>query len=239
MPDFSITDIHSHIIWGVDDGSESKDMSLEMIRMSVKQGVGRIICTPHFSPQFHRYTNETVTERFESLKESVAGECELYLGQEIFAGSEALEKLSKGELFPLAGSKYVLIEFYPWETIYNIRQMVREVVMMSYHPVLAHIERYKALNDISEVASLAGQGAYMQINFSSIAGSFWDKSASYCRNVLENGLVSFLGTDMHDTKKRSPRLTAALKWMDKNLDEDYVADICSRNIDKMIKNERI
>ncbi|MCR4584350.1 MAG: protein tyrosine phosphatase [Lachnospiraceae bacterium] len=239
MEDIKVTDIHSHLIWGVDDGSRSLDMSLEMIRMGAAQGVSRIFCTPHFSSQFHAYTNENIKRKFEILREKAAGECELYLGQEIFAGSEVPDMLREGRLLTMANSRYVLVEFYPWENFYNMVKLVREMVMDSYRPILAHIERYKELSDLGKVEALIEQGAYMQMNLSDISGKFLDKTAAYCRNALENGLIHFLGTDMHDTAKRTPRLTEALKWMDKKLDEDYVRDICTRNADKIINDQRL
>ncbi len=235
----SMTDIHSHLIWGVDDGSRSLDLSLEMIRMSVAQGVGRIVCTPHYSEQFHGYDKAQALEKFEQLKAAVGDECELYLGQEIFGSEGMLQKLADGELLTMGGKNYVLMEFYPWESVYNIQRMVREVEMLSYHPILAHIERYEALADEKKVMELMEQGAYMQINCSDICGHLFDRTAAYCKRLLESGLVHFLGTDMHDTKHRAPKVKTALKWMNSNLDDEYVAEICSLNADKMLRGERI
>ena len=234
-----LTDVHSHLIWGVDDGSKSLEMSLEMIGMSVKQGVERIICTPHYSEQFHYYDKAQIIDKFEQLKKVVGDECELHLGQEIFGTEYVLKKLADGELFTMAGSSYVLIEFYPWESWSGIQRMVRDVQMMSYTPVLAHIERYEALLDESRVMELIDRGAYMQVNYPDISGGFFDKTAGYCRRVLEAGLVHFLGTDMHDTKRRPPKVSAAVKWLTSNLDEEYVTEICSLNADKMIRGEKI
>ncbi len=234
-----IIDIHSHILFGLDDGSKSLEESLAMIRADCSQGVDGIIATPHFSQHYNRYSCEKARERLELLAKEIGDECRLYLGQEIFYSEYTLEALKRGELMGMAGSRYVLVEFYPWESFYNIQYAIRELCLQSYRPIIAHVERFEALRDESRIRELTGQGAYIQMNFDSLEGGFFNKDAAWCKGVLEDGLVHFLGSDMHNRGSRAPKLTKAVKWIDRHLDEDYARALLFGNALKMIEDKRI
>lgn len=236
-------DIHSHVLYGLDDGSQSLEQSIDMLRLSYEQGVRHVIATPHYSKQFKPYSKERAEEvRLEleaAAKSNIAEDMEISLGQELFFTERTLERLSEGTLITMGDSRYVLIEFYPWESYYEIQKAVRELRSMGYRPILAHIERFEALADEDNVFELTEMGAYMQMNYGSISGSIFDKTASYCRKMLKNGAIHFLGTDMHNTDSRAPKLNAAIKWMKSHLNDEYLEDICWNNAVKMLKNERI
>lgn len=111
------TDIHSHILPGMDDGSANLEESLEMLRMAASQGFRNFIATPHYSPLYRNLCPDRIREQCAWLegkaKASVQEEIRIYPGQELFYEDGLEEKLDEGKLLTLADSSYVLIEFAP------------------------------------------------------------------------------------------------------------------------------
>ena len=150
-------DIHCHILPEVDDGSSSMQESLMMLRMAVGQGIGAVIATPHYSQRYKNVSPERICQLCSMLeaeaRSNIAPEFKIYSGQEIYSDG-VLDKLGRGELLTLAGSPYVLLEFLPNVAYSYLYQVLKEMVLSQYHPVLAHVERYGVLWDTG-----AGGGA--------------------------------------------------------------------------------
>ena len=104
---------------------------------------------------------------------------------------------------------------------------------------MAHIERYQALREVERVEELAGFGACMKMNYGPIGGKWYSETTRWCRDVLKEGLIDFLGTDMHNTGTRQPETDKAMVWMEKHLDKGYIQDITYRNPGKILKNEKL
>lgn len=236
-------DIHSHILPGLDDGSDSMETSLEMLRTAYERGISFFAATPHYSMRYGEYEKEDVYENCRVLQEKartkISDQICIYPGQEILFTQDALEMLDQGKLLTLAGSHYLLVEFYTGAEYSVFKRAVRELTMRSFRPVIAHVERYEALDEESRVEELIDAGCLIQMNYGSINGKLFDRRARHCRKLLEAGLVHFLGTDMHNTGARSPRIEEACKWMEKHLDEEYLSDIQCRNAGKLINDKRI
>ncbi len=240
----NMIDVHSHIIPGLDDGSKSYEESLEMLKEAYSQGISTVIATPHLSPIFRKYSTETAKERFKKLEEQVRGlpglsDMELYLGQEVFWCEEGEERIRDGEFLTMAGSSYVLIEFFPDTAFYEIVRAVRETLTYGYTPVLAHVERFFALGELSKVSEIRGMGARIQMNYRSVSGGFFDKRAAFCRKLLKAGVIDLMGTDMHDMDSRKPETSEAVRWMEKHLDQGYCQRLLRGNAKRIIQNERI
>ena len=227
-------DIHSHIIYGVDDGARTLDEALELVSKAAAQGVTDIIATPHYYLR-HPSDPETIRERLEELKEQTRAhdlEVNLYEGNEVLWFDSMPEKLKSGEIIPLAGSRYTLVEFYPGESYRTILNAVRKLREAGYRPIIAHAERFEALadNGLSEVIR---QGAYIQLSVEPFGGSFLNPVTRFCRNAAKDGEVHFLGSDMHRTDKRPPVLNAGLKWIEKHCPEsEEVVSLNAGNIPK-------
>src|SRR5699024_535127 len=111
MPEKGLFDIHCHIIPSVDDGADTREEAVRMLRMEYRQGVRKIIATPHFRRRMFETPLEQIKEQFEILKEDaagVAGDLELYLGCEFHTNMEMVEMLRTGQIMTMAGSRYVL-----------------------------------------------------------------------------------------------------------------------------------
>lgn len=232
-----IFDIHTHILPGVDDGSDSMQTTMEMLKMAYRQGVRAVMATPHGSAS--RVSPSRCRELLEEIREQTQKEfpdLTLYLGEEVYYSRESVHHLNSGKLIPMAGTSYVLTE-YPYTISYReLYSAVRELVWARYRPILAHIERYSCLRDSDCAEELTECGAYMQMNFSSIGGSCLNATARWCRRQLTAGRIHFLGSDMHNLKTRRPELGKALVWMERHLEEEYLEEILWGNAEKMVRD---
>lgn len=236
-------DIHSHILPGFDDGAGSLEESLKMLQMAAEQGFRKFIATPHYSRQYRNLCPEKIREQCawleEKAKASVQAEIRIYPGQELFYEDGLLQKLEEGKLLTLADSSYVLMEFaysIPYTELYRALQRVR---LAGLSPVLAHAERYPALWEEGQFPELIEAGILIQVNYGSLEGTFLEKQARLCRRLLERGEAHFLGTDMHDARRRPPRAEKTFAWMEKHLSGEQIEALCRGNAEKLLKNESI
>ena len=108
-----MTDIHSHVIPFVDDGSKDLGDSIQMLKKAYEIGVNKVFCTPHYRKPYNRSAS-SITRHFEELKQALENEnipIKLFLGQEIYAEDNIVELLENGTVLTMNGTKYVLIEF--------------------------------------------------------------------------------------------------------------------------------
>lgn len=236
-----MTDIHSHVLPGVDDGASSMKETMRLLKAAGDQGITRVIATPHYSGRFR---NDD-PDRIRDLVHQVNAEARkrrirvrVYPGQEILYSEEAAELLRQGKLLTLGDSRYVLLEFYPPESYLTISRAVLEMAQEGYFPVLAHAERYEALRTSEKMASIRKQGAYIQMNYRSVEGSLFDEKTRRCRKMLRNGLVDFMGTDMHNMRSRAPRTEEAVRWMRAHLKEEQFHGLVKRNAEYILADER-
>jgi protein-tyrosine phosphatase len=140
-----------------------------------------------------------------------------------------LEKIQAGEVISLADSNYILLEFSPEISYSALFRALREVAMTSYFPVLAHVERYQCMREEGRIEEVRALGVMLQMNYAHIGGKWYDADTKWCRKMLRENLIDLLGTDMHNCQDRGPRMDAAMEWMKKHLDEEYLEQITTLN----------
>lgn len=221
-----IIDIHSHILPGLDDGASSESESIQMLKLAAKQGVTAVIATPHYSPEYSGKSPDEIRKMCVRLEQKaravIQPEFHIYSGQEILYNQDVPEKLQMGELLTLADSRYVLVEFMPWVPYSEIQRCVRTLTQYQYRPVLAHVERYDVLRKKGRPEELIDMGALFQMNYRRISGKWYEETTRWCRKMLKQEKIHFLGTDMHNTKERRPSIDAAYVWMSKHLETSYI-----------------
>ncbi len=234
-----IIDIHSHILPTLDDGALNEKESLKMLRMAAKQGITGVIATPHYSPEYPNRKPQEIRKMCEDLEKkaqaTIRGDFRIYPGQEILYSQDILRLLEKGEILTLGDSSWVLIEFMPWVPYSEIQRSVRALTLKHYRPVLAHVERYGVLREKGRIEELIQMGAFLQMNYRRIGGKWYEETTRWCRKMLKQKYIHFLGTDMHNTKERKPAIDEAMKWMNKCLEPGYLKRIIYSNASRMIK----
>ena len=237
-------DIHCHALYGVDDGSADLEESLAMLRRAADEGIGKIILTPHQKPDRRCVSMEGLQKRIEALQEAAEGEgipIRLYPGGELFYRAGLEEELEAGTLPTLAGSGYVLVEFYPQEQYPYLRDGLYRLLAAGYSPVLAHAERYaEVCRKKGRLEELLDMGCYCQVNASSLTGEqgFGMKQLSW--RLVKEGLVHFVATDAHRAKGgRSPQLSKCAAMLEKRCGSDAAARLLYENARKVLEDEEI
>ena len=199
-----MTDIHSHILPFVDDGSDSVEKSLQLVKTLAEQGVKRIILTPHFKKSAFETETAKIKEVFNDFCNSVKNlglGVELYLGQEIFFNDSVYDLFSEGKLLTINDSKYVLLEFDYFQ-FQDVEDYVYNLKVMGYVPVIAHVERYTYL-DVKSMMSLSKMGALLQVNSACILGKYGKKLQKKVFSLIKAGCVDFIASDMHYDRQTS------------------------------------
>lgn len=229
-----ITDMHCHVLPGVDDGPSTIEESIAVLREAKRQGVSAMIVTPHFHPGRYMVSAHQVHQTIEWVREELADkgiDIRLIPGQECYYYSGLLRELDAGNVLTMGGTEYVLVEFEPSVLYSIIQHAVRELFGSGYRPIVAHYERYQCLNGREDrLEELRSQGAMLQINFDRLL----DKEGFFRRNqwrrLLREGFVDFLGSDTHGMGFRPLHIKQAVAWMRAEVDPKLTHVILERNI---------
>ncbi len=191
-----MTDCHSHLLPGVDDGVGTLDESLRILDMMEKHGVRKVWLTPHIMEDI---PNETVTlqEKFQELKRSYNGTLELALAAEYMMDNLFEERLGKNDLLPLGeNGDHLLVETSYFSPPMGLKNILLRIKSKGYHPVLAHPERY-AYMDESDYRQLKDMGVKFQINLPSIAGMYGNRIKKKAMFLMREQAIAYIGTDIH------------------------------------------
>ena len=208
-----MTDIHTHILPGVDDGAATLQESLDMLKSCQEQGVDTVVLTPHFYPWKESLDAflERREEAFQKLTEA-AGETmpRLVLGAEV-AWCPNLDKMSQISKLTMGKSNRLLLEMpmTSWsETM--LEEVYRLYAITGVEPILAHVERYTKLQRSGQIEALKQMGVTMQLSAHMFLSPMKRRRA---RSLLRTGNW-LIGSDCHDPKLRPPCLGAAVKWVE-------------------------
>lgn len=237
-----MTDIHCHILPGFDDGSPSVGESVRMAEMAYASGIRRTVATPHFSALNGdiRRASEEIGRLFASLTEAVDGagiSLKLYLGAEVLCTPEIPRLLSKGLIPTVAGTDYVLTEFFfdaPTEYMDN---MLDEIRSIGFIPIIAHPERYGAAQeDTTVLAGWFGKGYIIQMNKGSMLGAFGRHVRAAALRIAEAGLVHVIASDAHGSERRTPHMAEIYGFISENFSEEYAELLLDRNPGRIVRN---
>ena len=196
-------DFHSHILPGIDDGATDLNNAVELATALKDWGFERVTCTPHITNKF-RNTPETIRPVFESLQEElyIRGiSLDLKMSAEYRIVPETWpEILDKGWLMPIE-DRFILTElpiFNP-EDIGNLNPLeeFKKVISLGLTPLLPHPERYFYL-DRDDLMRFIDAGVKIQSNYGSLAGLYGEEAKLNAMKLIDEGLVSYYGTDMHN-----------------------------------------
>ena len=198
------TDVHSHLVPGVDDGSRTVDDSLAMIKRMVDLGYRKFITTPHISETYYPNTLKGLRARFAVLEKAVKTEfdgVEIKLGAEYMVDQALLGMLKKGEDL-LSWNGFLLIE----TSFYNLTMLFDEVLFeiqsRNLIPVYAHPERYVYYkNKWDRLAKIKSQGVWFQTNIGSFSGLYGKPVQKMARAMLSRGWIDFIGSDLHNIEQ--------------------------------------
>ena len=245
-----IVDIHSHVLPGVDDGAVSVDETIAMLRIAYDAGTRKIVATPHmFLDLFHNNDFVHILDRFEQLKSELEScqeafpflqDIHLYSGAENFASPEFLTALEQGCVLTLNGSRYLLVEFPPVLAFSQIQIVIEKVVATGYTPVIAHPERYRAIQKDPSRAELFEQmGCVVQVNADSVRGRAGSRARQCSLSLLQAGRVDVIASDGHRLRWRPPNLGRVLRRLEEKYTKDDIAGWLMENPGRILANKRL
>ena len=237
------TDLHNHCLPEVDDGADSMEESLQMLRISEKNGVHQIIATPHYHYRRGHAPAERIRQKVCDLNEEAA---EQGIGVTVFPGNEIcychdiVELLEAGKVLTMAESRYVLVEFSPEIPYESLRAGLYRVYAGGYQPILAHADRVNTLTDRPDrLAELCDMGICVQVNIGSVRSDSTRHVRKFVKNALEHGLVHFLATDAHHEDRRTPDMAEDIRCLKKKYGEGLLRELMAENPAKVIAVEMI
>lgn len=236
-------DMHCHILPGVDDGASDLEEAIEMAKIAQSEGIRKIVNTSHFHPEFKYKMGEGLINeigKFNLVLKENNIDIEVLLGNEIYYSDEVIENLKELEFHTLNDSRYLLIEFSPMNVPKNLANVVYEIKLKGYIPILAHVERYNSIMENPNIIyDCIKEGAIIQVNASSILGKHGKEIKKISDILLDNDMVHIIASDAHGSERRRPQLKGAYDFVKSKYSEDVAKNLFINNQSLIISNEDI
>ena len=235
-------DIHSHILYEIDDGSESIDESINIIKQAIDNGYTDIILTPHYR-RIQKYTknNKVKKELFNNLLKEVKKEklkINLYLGNEITVDEDLFYYLDTDQVLTLNDSKYILLELPFTGRIKYLDDLFDELLNKGYIPIVPHPERYHDYK-IEDYVKWNKLGILFQGNIETLYGGYGKKNQLILEKMLKMHLISFMGSDIHKDYHLTYKRDIKNKLKELLDDSKMIQELVDININKVIKNMEV
>jgi protein-tyrosine phosphatase len=216
-------DLHTHVIFGLDDGAATLDMSVEMCRQSVADGVEVLVATPHRVNGVH--PDVPVAElqrRLYEIRTVVGDSVRLELGCELHVTHTLVEDIRSGHAPTIAGGPWVLIEFPPLQVPHGIENAIYELASSGYKLLVAHPERNRDVQRrMGRFINLMELGLYCQLDAASVLGRFGKEAMEAARFLLDCNRAHAIASDCHSPTRRRPRLSEAFRAARNQVGEEY------------------
>lgn len=197
---FFQTDIHCHLAPGIDDGQRDASRAADLVAHEVKWGIKRVFCTPHITEGRFENTPETIKAAFDKLQKAVQQTgitVALDYSAEHRLDRFFQQQLDAGKIRTLPGG-FILVENSFMQEAWNLDQILFDLQVKGFKPVLVHPERYSYYyGNTSRYDTLHKAGTLFQINLLSLAGYYGKDEKRMAELLIERGLVDFVATDMH------------------------------------------
>lgn len=195
------TDMHSHLLPGIDDGAPDVEESIELIRGMLALGFKKFITTPHIYTDIYPNNAQTIREAHTLLQQRLVQEgmeVTVHAAAEYYMDEHFDAWLQKGEPLLTLHRNWVLVEFSFVAPPMDLDNKIFNLQMAGYQPVLAHPERYGYLHrKKAQYHRFKDQGCLLQVNVLSLAGYYGSSVKDAAQWMVSEGLVDLLGTDLH------------------------------------------
>lgn len=234
-----LIDWHSHVLPGIDDGSQTVEESIVLLKALSSQGVHTVVATPHYNAD-QESVESFLQRRSESLRNLSKGFCsenlKILLGAEVryYPGISRLEEIGK---LKIEGSRLLLLEMprSKW-TEYTLRELEELSGSGDTIPILAHIERYLSFQTDSILHRLYECGILMQVNAPFFTGFFTRKKAL---RLLGESKIHLVGSDCHNMIGRPPMLDQAFQCIEKRFGTDFICQMNEFGSSMLVQNSNI
>jgi tyrosine-protein phosphatase YwqE len=202
LPSFFKTDLHSHLLPELDDGVKTLEESLKVILTFQGLGLTKAITTPHIMSDYYKNNPEGIRQKLEVVKNYLTQhnvDFELEAAAEYYFDETLLDLIQSGNEVLTFGDNFFLFETNTFAEPLMLDDLIFQLKVKNFKPVLAHPERYQYLqNNLDRVDDLINRGVLMQINSLSLIGFYSKPIQQVARQLVENKMVHFLGSDCHN-----------------------------------------
>lgn len=197
-----MTDIHSHVLPGVDDGSSDISTSLELLAWMEALGFQKVWCTPHVMEDFQNH-NPQLQEIFLQLKQAYSGSIELALASEYMLDASFGQRLPD-QVLPI-GKNHLLVETSYMYGPVGMDDLLLDTYQAGYRPIIAHPERYMYM-EADDYRELREKGYHFQLNLMSLSGYYGKRPQAVSEYLLKKGWYDYVGSDLHHLHRYAPML---------------------------------
>jgi len=235
-------DIHCHILPGFDDGASSLEEAVSMASMAASSGVTAIVATPHFPGKAEslRRMNELV-DKYQLLRDALLHRdipLTLIPGAEILCLPETVHLARRHALPTIGDTSYLLAEFFFNESPSYMSQTLHALADEGYRPVVAHPERYKAVQQNPRLLRFwFEQGYVLQVNKDSLLGLFGPQVQTCAEQILQSGMAHIIASDAHSPRRRTPHMGTLRMWAAESCSPSYFRILTQRNPARLIQNQ--
>lgn len=223
-------DIHSHILWGLDDGARDLEESLELVDGAVRSGTTDIVATPHASPEYE-FRPEVVEERVAELQARAGASIRIHRGCDFHLSYTNIDDAVRHPAkYTIDGGRYLLVEFSDlaiFQTSEGDLALLRDAGMI---PIITHPERNPLLRQrLTVLARWVDQGCLLQVTAHSYLGRFGKKAERFAGELTRRGLVHFAASDAHHPVHRPARLEDAYRHLARRYSDPLARRLCVEN----------
>lgn len=234
-------DIHSHILPGIDDGSKSIEITLDMIKRAEREGLKNIVATPHFRRGCFEATYNEVKElvsKINKLLELEGIDVKVHLGQEVYYSERIIDDFEEGIIGTINDGKYMLLEFPMRKIPKEAADHMYELKLRGVTPIIAHPERYsEVISNVEVLNQFIDEGCLFQLNAGSIRGDFGKDVKKTAEKLIKSGVYAFIGSDAHNNRGRNTGiLEESQEVFKKNI---LLRSVFLENEVKLLNNEDI
>ena len=198
-------DIHSHLLPGIDDGVQTIDESIDIIKFFESLGYKKLITTPHILSGYYPNTPDIISKKLHELKDAVDKrniEIEIEAAAEYFLDEQFVKSLRNNEKLLTFGDNYILLETGFMNKPVFLNDVIFELQAQGYKPVLAHPERYVYFQeDYESVETLSSLGILFQLNALSLKGYYSSNAKRLAEHLMKDHMIKFIGSDVHNMKQ--------------------------------------
>lgn len=196
-------DMHSHLIPGIDDGVKTVEEAVALITELYSLGFRELITTPHIMGDFYKNTPEIINQGLRQVKEAIKNaeiDINIEAAAEYYLDDTFVKKIETEKLLTF-GNNYLLLEISYINCPDNFKEIISKAQALNYKIVLAHPERYPFwYHNFEEYKKLKELGIYLQININSLTGYYSPAAKKIAEKLIDNNMVSFVGSDLHNKK---------------------------------------
>ena len=197
-------DIHSHLLPGIDDGAKNLQSSIELIQKMSSYGIKNFITTPHVLGDVYPNSSKTIKEKLlevqNELKRQNISDITISAAAEYMMDEQFVKLLEKDDILTLKDN-YILVEMSYFSAPFNLYEVLFEIQLKGYKPILAHPERYNFYHtNFENYYKLKKAGCLFQLNLLSLTPQYGNNVQKISSKLLNEGLYDFVGTDTHHSK---------------------------------------